>query len=187
MKREEKRKLNKQRMIEAAVHLFSQKSFSSVSMRAIAKEANVSPALFYKYFDDQQHLYAEAMNIEAQKLVDKLTHFQELPELVEQYILYMYHDEVLYQMMAHFMLERSAKRPSISTYREIARLLERFEHALQPNYPYEAKQEAQLLFSTLNGLLISYKNHPLLSSDQALNLILSLSEKYLIHLKPIGE
>lgn len=186
MNREEKKQLNKQRMIDAAVHLFSQKPFSEVSMRDIAKQAEVSPALFYKYFDDQQHLYIEAMKIEAQKLMDKLSTITKLPDLVEHYIRYMFNEEVLYQMMAHFMLEGAGKRPSIPTYKDISRLIEHFESALRPIYPEDAKREAQLLFSAMNGLLITYKNYPELSNEQSLDHILSLAERYLSHLKPLN-
>lgn len=184
MKREEKRQANKQRMIEAAVHLFSKKSFADVSMRDIAKQADVSPALIYKYFDDQQHLYMEAMKVEGQKLIEELSSHQQLTDLVDGYIRYMFKEDVLYQMMAYFMLEMRSKRPTIPIYREIARLMELFESALQPLFPSEAKREAQLLFSTLNGLLITYKNYPTLPNDQALEYMLSLSKRYVSHLQP---
>ena len=184
MKREEKKQVNKQRMIKAAVHLFSMKSFTDVSMREIAKHADVSPALIYKYFDDQQHLYMEAMEVEGQKLIEKLSSHDQLTELVDQYIRYMFNEDVLYQMMAYFMLEVRESRPTVPIYREIARLMELFECALKPIFQTEAKREAQLLFSTLNGLLITYKNYPMFSSDQALDHILSLSKRYISHLQP---
>ncbi|GKV67433.1 MULTISPECIES: TetR/AcrR family transcriptional regulator [unclassified Sporosarcina] len=183
MNREEKKQFNKQRMLEAAVHLFSQKPFSEVSMRDIAKEAEVSPALFYKYFDDQQHLYIEAMKIEAQKMMDGLSAIHELPQLVEYYIRHMFNEEVLFQMMAYFMLESAGKRTALPANQEISKLIGHFESVLLPLYPADAKRESQLLFSTLNGLLITYKNHPAFSNEQALQHILSLAERYLDHLK----
>ncbi|WP_194841655.1 TetR/AcrR family transcriptional regulator [Sporosarcina obsidiansis] len=179
MKREEK----KQIMIDAAVHLFSKKSFSDVSIRDIAKKAEVSPALIYKYFNDQQHLYAEAMKIEAQKLLDRLSPLEQLDELVEQYILHMFNEDVLYQMMAYFMLEGAGKRPFTPPYKEVSKLIKHFEYKLQPFYPLDARKEAQLIFSTLNGLLISYKNYPTLTNEEALDHILTLSARYLSHLQ----
>ena len=118
MTREEKKQVNKQRMVEAAVHLFSKKSFSEVSMRDIAKHADVSPALIYKYFDDQQHLYMEAMKVEGQKLIERLSSHENLPELVEQYIHFMFKEDVLYQMMAYFMLEVRGSRPTFQSLRK---------------------------------------------------------------------
>lgn len=178
-----RREAKKQQMIEAAVRLFSRKSFSEVSMRDIAKEAGVSPALFYKYFDDQQHLYIEAMKIEALKLLDQLASIDNLSELIEEYIRYMFHDDVLYQMMAYFMLEGASKKPSAPPYKEVSKLMKRFEEGLRPLFPEDAKKESQLLFSVLNGLLITYKNYPILTEEQALQQILSLSSRYIRHLE----
>ena len=184
MKREEKKQLNRRRMIEAAVHLFSVKPFEDVSMRDIARHADVSPALIYKYFDDQQHLYIEAMKGEAQKLIQRLESNYELDELVDQYIRFMFTDDVLYQMMAYFMLEGGGRPRVFPTLREISQLMSLFEQALLPLFPTDSKREAQLLFATLNGLLITYKNYPSLTNDQTLNLILSLSERYITNLQP---
>ena len=183
MTREEKKKANQQRMIDAAVHLFSKKPFTDVSMRDIAKYAEVSPALIYKYFDDQQHLYMEAIKVEGQKLIGKLTPFHQLSELVEQYICYMFKDEVLFQMMAYFMLEANERRPTIPIHNEIAGLMKLFESALKPLFPVDTRREAQLLFSTLNGLLITYKNYSTLTTEQALHRINSLSKLYISHLQ----
>lgn len=184
MKREAKKRATRQRMIDAAVHLFSTKSFSNVSVRDIATLANVSPALIYKYFDDQEHLYMEAMRVEGRKLIEGLEPHVRLQELVSEYIHYMVKEDVLYQMMAYFMLEGSGRRPTaIPIFREVARLMGLFEQALQPLYPLEAKREAQLLFSTLNGLLITYKNYPGLTGDQTLERILSLANRYISHLR----
>ena len=64
------------------------------------------------------------------------------------------------------------------------RLMELFESALHPIFQDEARREAQLLFSTMNGLLITFKNYPTLSSDQAFDRILSLAKRYISHLQP---
>lgn len=184
MTREEKKKANQQRMIDAAVRLFRIKPFTDVSIREIAKYAEVSPALIYKYFDDQQHLYTEVIKVEGQKLIDKLSICPQLSDLVEQYILSLFEDEGSFQMMVYFMLEANEKRPSILIYNEIAGIMKIFESALEPFFPADARQEAQLLIATLNGLLLTYKNYSTLTTEQALNRILSLSKLYISHLKP---
>ncbi|WP_153723663.1 TetR/AcrR family transcriptional regulator [Sporosarcina cascadiensis] len=180
---EEKKQFNKRRRFDPAVHLFSQKPFSVVSMRDIAKEAEVSSTLFYKYFDDQQRLYIEAMKIEAQTMMICISTIHELSELVEYYIRHMFNEEVLYQMMAYFMLESAGKRAALPANQEISKLIGHFEFVLLPLYSVEAKRESQLLFSTLKELLITYKNHLSFSNEQALQHILSLTERYLDHLK----
>ena len=50
----------RRRILETASTLFAQKSFDAVSMRAIAKEAGVDPALISHYFGSKEGLF-EAM------------------------------------------------------------------------------------------------------------------------------
>lgn len=180
MKQQHKSTYSKKKIIQAAIHLFSQKSFTEVSMREIAREAEVSPALIYKYFDDQQHLYTETLHIEAQKLIAEIQKATSLQQLVEKYITYMYQNDVLYQMMAYFMLEMHQKRPTVPIFEETTNMIDLLKLALQPYVENELKKEAQLLFSTLNGLLITYKNYPTYSEEKALHHILSLANQYLI-------
>ena len=58
-------------IVDAAEKVFSSKPFSKVSMRDIAKEAGISPALIYDHFPDQQHLFMEAFLRGAAHLLDQ--------------------------------------------------------------------------------------------------------------------
>lgn len=49
----------KQRIFEAAVQRFQRDGFASASLRAIASDAGVTPALLYRYFDGKDALVAE--------------------------------------------------------------------------------------------------------------------------------
>lgn len=180
-----KKQQNRKRMIDAAIHLFSTKTFSEVSMREIAKLADVSPALIYKYFDDQQHLFIEAMQQESKHLLQALEGETELQTLAIKYINYMYTHDVLYQMMAYFMLEINKPHTAISLFEQIGQLLQLFENTITSYNIHHPKEEAQLLFSTLNGLLISYKNLPGHTNDQTLQLIYTLVKRYIDHLKRV--
>ncbi|MFB6468885.1 TetR/AcrR family transcriptional regulator [Cytobacillus sp. Hz8] len=182
MKRDIKKQESKQKIIEAALYLFSTKSFTNISIRDIAKQANVSPALIYKYFKDQQQLYIETMKLEGIKLISRLKAFSRLEELTLNYVNYMFKENVLYQMMAYFMLEANRPHTSIPIFAEISELIGIFEQSLKPIFQEEAKSEAQLLFSTLNGLLITYKNYPGFTSEQALEHITFLVKRYIGHL-----
>jgi AcrR family transcriptional regulator len=181
-KRDIKRLESQKKIIEAAVRLFSKHSFTSISMRDIAKEANISAALIYKYFDDQQHLYFEAMKAEGKKLISEMEQQESLGNLVYCYIQYMFTQEVLYQMMAYYMLEVNRPQALLPIIPDISRLMDLFEQGLKAKYKAEARQEAQLLFSTLNGLLITYKNLPVFSQDQALKHVHTLAGRYLSHI-----
>lgn len=85
-KRELKKQQNRQQMIQAAIELYSKKTFSEVSVRDITKKANVSPALLYQYFDDQQHLFLIAMQHENKKLLQELAQYTTIDEVAKGYI-----------------------------------------------------------------------------------------------------
>ncbi|WP_369435965.1 TetR/AcrR family transcriptional regulator [Lysinibacillus fusiformis] len=171
-KREQKKHMNRQNIINAAIQLFSSKPFSEVSMRAIAKDANVSPGLIYQYFDDQQHLFMTAFQIESTKLLNALrqtieTHDQQLAVLANKYVDYMNRHDNLYQMMTYFMLENDQHGSVSKGLRDITDdLFSIFREALSKHLPEkELKSAVQLFFASLNGILITYKNLPGRSSE----------------------
>ncbi|MGN7478172.1 TetR/AcrR family transcriptional regulator [Solibacillus silvestris] len=179
-KRELKKQQNRQQMIDAAIDLFSKKPFAEVSVREITKKANVSPALLYKYFEDQQHLFLLAMQHENEKLLQSLAQYSDINGLAKGYITYLYEHDTLYQMMAHFMLQSKEQQSPQIFVEETAKLFQVFKQGLLRTVAQEHVQvETQLLFSTLNGLLITYKNLPQYSEEQSLALILSLVEHLL--------
>lgn len=50
------------RILEAASALFAKKSFDGVSLRAIAREAGVDPALVHHYFGSKDQLFEEVLS-----------------------------------------------------------------------------------------------------------------------------
>ncbi|WP_274310094.1 TetR/AcrR family transcriptional regulator [Solibacillus daqui] len=176
-KRALKKQQNRQQMIQAAIELFSKKPFSEVSVRDITKKANVSPALLYQYFDDQQHLFLIAMQHENSKLLQELSQYSTIDDVAKGYITYFFEHDTLFQMMSHFMLQPKGYETSQIFVEETSKLFQIFKKALSKVASKEQLQvETQLLFSTLNGLLITYKNLPQYSKEQSLALILSLVE-----------
>lgn len=168
LKPREKKKLeNRRKMIEAATVLFSSRPYAEVSMREIAKLVDVSPALIYKYFDDQSLLFLEVFKKESEKLMDSLSReFHESPpplgELAYYYIDYMFEHDTLYQIMSYFMLEQNKHAELYEGIEMVTNeLLSTFEKAVAGFVKVEdSRRHAQLLFSSLNGLLITYKNYP---------------------------
>lgn len=57
-----KSELTRARILDAAVSLFAAKSFDGVSMRAIAREAGVDPALIHHYFGSKDDLFEEVLS-----------------------------------------------------------------------------------------------------------------------------
>lgn len=52
----------RQMILQAAVRTFAQQPYSEVSLGAIAKQAEASPALVYRYFESKERLYLEVAN-----------------------------------------------------------------------------------------------------------------------------
>lgn len=52
----------RRRILEAASTLFAAKSFDGVSMRAIARRADVDPALIHHYFGSKDELFGEVLS-----------------------------------------------------------------------------------------------------------------------------
>lgn len=48
-------------LLACAMRLFAEKGYDNVSVRAVAREAGVAPALAYHYFDSKERMFAEAI------------------------------------------------------------------------------------------------------------------------------
>lgn len=175
-----KGELTKEKILRVAMNLFGKRAFTSVSIRQIAKTAEISPALIYKYYADQEELYFEVMKLASLELLDALKDSETLEELVETYIHFMFTTEILFQLMTHFMVDSERPDSHFPIINEIAKMLTLFEEKIPL---MNAKMESQLLFSTLNGLLITYRNLPNRKKDEALLHIQKLANHYIAGLK----
>lgn len=175
-----KGELSKERILHEAIKLFSKNSFKSVTIRQIAKASGVSPGLIYKYFDTQEELYYEVMQMASHELLSLLKPLATLEEFVEVYLKHMYTSEVLFEIMTYFSLDKENPDAQFPIMSDITLLLQLLEEKITGNY---AKIEAQLLFSTLNGLIISYKRTPKGTSDAILLSIQKLARYYVTQLK----
>jgi AcrR family transcriptional regulator len=54
--RRERKEQTRRRLLDAALGLLSQHSFDSISLREVTREARITPAAFYRHFDDMQEL-----------------------------------------------------------------------------------------------------------------------------------
>lgn len=170
----------KQHIIQQAILLFSKNSFKNVTIRQIAKEASISPALIYKYFDTQEDLYYAAMQYASYELLEHLKTIESLEQFVEVYLRHMFTSEVLFEIMTYFSLDQDHSKNFLPILNEINQFLGLLEKKITGPH---AKTEAQLLFSTLNGLIISYKKIPNRDTEAKISAIQKLAAYYVFHLK----
>lgn len=145
---------SKQNILKESIKLFSKNSFKNVTIRQIAKAAGISPALIYKYFATQEDLYYAAMQYASHELLEALLLTEDLEEFVQVYLHHMFTSEVLFEIMTYFTLDQDHTKNYLPISNEIAQFLQLLEEKISGE---NSKIEAQLLFSTLNGLIISYK------------------------------
>ena len=78
-RRERERLRHRREMLEAAVTLFSEKGYHSVSMQEIAQEAEFAVGTLYKFFENKEALYKALVLEQAGKFHTMLAHTIEEP------------------------------------------------------------------------------------------------------------
>ncbi len=166
--KERQREASRNIIIEAAERVFAAKPFNKISMRDIAKEAEISPASIYTYFADQGSLFVEASVRGARHMLDQFKASMEdsrecyLQKAAETFIQYLTEHDAYFRMMGHFMLHAQVNPTSVEKLNAVEHeLLDVFDTAFENMH---AKGNVRLLshvfFSALNGILISFRNFP---------------------------
>ena len=70
----------KQEIIEAALHLFSQKGYEHTTIQDIAKYLNISQGLCYRYFKSKAEIFTATAEFYAQQILIQILLY---PSLVE--------------------------------------------------------------------------------------------------------
>jgi uroporphyrinogen-III synthase len=71
-KRETKKQIKRERILEAAADLFSQKSYHEVMMEDVAKMTSVAKGTVYNYFSSKEDLYFSIMSLRMENLIKSL-------------------------------------------------------------------------------------------------------------------
>ena len=166
--KKQEREARKDIIIDAAEHVFAAKPFNKVNMRDIAKEAGISPALIYRYFPDQQHLFVEAFLRGTQKLItiyDGLLNTSSritIEEAAAVFIAYLSEHEQYFKMMTHFMLDGTLNIELLDKLNSIERsMLEQFDHLFRKiGVKGDTRMISHTFFAALNGILITFRQHP---------------------------
>jgi AcrR family transcriptional regulator len=171
-------------IIDAAEKVFATKPFNKVNMRDIAKEAGISPALIYRYFPDQQHLFVEAFLRGTQQLIEIYENFIttnkkiSIEDAAKQFIAYLSEHEQYFKMMTHFMLDGEINAVLLDKLNTIERsMLDTFDLLFKKIGVHgNTRMISHTFFACLNGILITFRQHPGRTREQV--------EKHMNH---IGE
>jgi AcrR family transcriptional regulator len=144
---ESNRLARKNIIVDAAEKVFAEKPFTKVSMRDIAKEAGISPALIYRHFPDQQHLFVEAFLRGTKRLIEQFTDLlsrDEKPQVEDAadiFIAYLTDHDQYFKMMTHFMLEGTIHEGLLDKLNSIERsMLDQFVRLFEK---YRGKAQCQ--------------------------------------------
>lgn len=166
--KEQEREARRAVIIDAAEQVFATKPFNKVSMRDIAQEAGISPALIYRYFPDQQHLFVEAFLRGTTRLIeiyeellnsgDKVT----IKDAASQFITYLSEHEQYFKMMTHFMLDGTLNAELLDRLNSIERsMLDQFDRLFRKiGAKGDTRMISHTFFAALNGILITFRQHP---------------------------
>jgi len=164
---DDQRKARRDAIIDAAEAIFAEKPFN-VNMRDIARLAGISPALIYRYFPNQQHLFIEAFLRGASDLIPALDNCIDTvqEDLIEKvagiFIAYLTEHEQYFKMMTHLMLEGSINEDLQERLNTIERsVLDRFDRLfVKMGAKQDVRRLSHAFFAALNGILITYRRHP---------------------------
>jgi AcrR family transcriptional regulator len=168
--RETRRKL----ILASAQKLFAEKDFRSVTVREIAKAAEVSIGTIYNYYGNLDELFFDVFlggteEITALLEVEKQKNQPcSLSRLCEVYIDYLNENMAFYQMMGHFMLGGKLSAEGTEKLNLVMRgLMDRVQAIIvAAGAKGETRLAAHALFSALNGIMISYAQYPGRSRDE---------------------
>ncbi len=166
--REQEREARRNIILDAAVSLFAREPFNKVGIRDIAAQAGMSPASIYRYFNDQDQLFVEALLREAtaigRNLVQRIERDGDvgLEELAVGFVQYLLDHEPFFRMMTHFMVDGGISLQALERFNETERrLLDVFEGRFRSlGVRDNPRLLAHAFFSALNGVLITFCNYP---------------------------
>ncbi len=183
--RQEEREARRNLILDAAVKLFSSMPFKQVGMRDIAAEAGMSAASLYRYFADRDELFVEAFIRENNAITKVFADYMESTEgndpvkaVCKILVRYLIENEAFFQMMTHFMIDGQINDESLTKFNALeVGTLNIIERALkEAGADGSIRLMAHGMLAALNGIVITYRNYPGRSKEEAKNHMMRLAE-----------
>ena len=174
--KEKERKVRRDIIIDAAEKEFAEKPFDTVSMRAIARRAGISPAIIYQHFPDQQTLFVETFEKGTNEIFERIfTTINESPDgaledTVSLFVDYFTHHDQYFRMMMNFFLSAAVDPGLFAKLTVIERrILDHLDIIFQKmNVDGNIRDHSHTLFAALTGIVATFRNHPAKNTEQVL-------------------
>jgi AcrR family transcriptional regulator len=174
--KEQERRARREIIVSAAQRVFASRPFNEVNIRDIAKEASITPPLIYRYFPDQQSLFVETFVQNAARLIEALDGLhlddydgkERISRLIEGFISHFTENDLYFKMSINFMLEGNLKPELLEQIKATERMIfDRFDIAFKTMKPNSSVRPlTHMLFASLSGILISFRNYPDRSTEE---------------------
>lgn len=182
--REHERVKRKNLIIEAAMELFSTKSFHKIGMRDIANSAGISAAAIYRYFPSRDDILVEALIrhigvVEAQ-LEERIKNGNvSFEQLVLESVDYLIDNESVFQMMGHFMITGQVNPGALKKYNKAQRyfldMLENINERTGLNQGNRLLTHA--IYASIMGVVMTFRKYPGRTKKEIKSHIRRLSRK----------
>lgn len=183
--RAEERETRKKLITDAARELFSKKEFRKVTVREIAKSADVSIGTIYNHYNTLDELFLDVFLESASEITGLLdlalsdeSSRNVFRRLCRMYINYLNENMTFFKMMSRFILNGSISENTNDKLNESMRsIMERMELAVRlAGIENDTRKSSHALFSALNGVVISYACYPGRSPKELKNHMLELAD-----------
>ena len=166
--KEQERENRKVIIIKAAERAFAKKPFNQVTMRSIANEAGITPTAIYRYFADQQSLFAEAYIRSNNRLLEKCKRILDasseldLQNIAMTAIDHFMNEDLNLKMRAHFMIDDSLSGDLLIKLTDNTKyFIDQIEnHINRFTNKSDTRVLALTFFAALNGILLTYRKSP---------------------------
>jgi AcrR family transcriptional regulator len=167
LKRRE-RKIRENLIIDAARRVFGTKTYDQVSMSEIAKAAGIAKSSIYTYFKSQEELHARIAYSDVRTFIVDLekrigqSGGEDLETVISFFLEYYFANQAQWKMVTHYALHGNKKNNAMEQFNDASRqVIDLFEKTLREmGVKEDSRLLAHTLFSSLSGILISFRNYP---------------------------
>lgn len=166
--KEGERLARKEILINAALDLFEKKPFDEIGVRDIAAAVGVSPASMYRYFPSREDLFVEAFikdlkTIEKwlDKTINDTTDFS-METFATALVTHLLKSEPTFQMMSYLMIKGKMSPDLLKRYNNVQRsLLNKIDDVIEKaGIHTDNRLFSHVLYASLNGILMTFRNYP---------------------------
>ena len=165
--KETEREYRRELILDAAMKLFSERPFSEIGMRDIAKEAGISPASIYRYYPSRDAILMEVLGHDIQEGEEKQKKRLEegtasIEEIATGIVDFFLDKDSTLHLLSHFMLKEDVDPETMDRFLETRDYyLNHFDRIMIDSgaAPANVRLFSHAFFASLLGLIMAFRNY----------------------------